>query len=195
MSWALSEIRSLSVKATRGAGLSWGYAEEAGFAVEWLETRALPGAEALARYLDNVTSGQSHDAANCPIATGALISDTGNRDSSFPCSIHQPLLLVPFLASIAGQDSFELSWNKQQIVLNATGITGGISNQVTSDGLFECALRSDVVSTLTIDFFPRVGENRKPSVEALGRHAQKTYAPSTEASRTKGAGAGLNDND
>jgi hypothetical protein len=31
--------------------------------------------------------------------------------------------------------------------------------------------------------------------EALGRFAHRTYVPATEASRLKGAGAGLTDND
>ena len=51
MSWSLGEVRALAVKAARGSGLPWGLAEEAGFAVQWLEARGGPGVEALSQYI------------------------------------------------------------------------------------------------------------------------------------------------
>lgn len=51
MSWSLGEVRALAVKAARGAGLSWGMAEEAGYACQSLEQLGLPGTEILARLL------------------------------------------------------------------------------------------------------------------------------------------------
>ena len=52
MSWSLVETRAMATKATRGAGYSWGLAEEAGFAVHWLQLNGAPGVEALARLLE-----------------------------------------------------------------------------------------------------------------------------------------------
>ena len=38
-----NEIEQLCLKAARGAGMSWGLAEEAGFAAAWLAMRGLHG--------------------------------------------------------------------------------------------------------------------------------------------------------
>ena len=67
MSWSLGEIRSLSIKAARGAGMTWGLAEEAGFSVCWLEERGWPGVEALSGYLENLSG---YDGNSWPVATG-----------------------------------------------------------------------------------------------------------------------------
>jgi len=56
MSWSLGEIQALAIKATRGAGFSWGLAEEAGQAVRRLEQAGLPGLDALAGYLTVIVS-------------------------------------------------------------------------------------------------------------------------------------------
>ena len=54
MSWSIGETSALALKATRGAGLSWGLAEEAAGAVAWLHERNLPGVAALCSYLGAV---------------------------------------------------------------------------------------------------------------------------------------------
>ena len=51
MSWSLGETGALALKAARGAGMTWGLAEEASEAVVWLQARGLPGVSALCRYL------------------------------------------------------------------------------------------------------------------------------------------------
>ena len=98
----MGEIRSLSVKATRGAGFDWGLAEEAGFAVEWLERHGMPGVAALSRYLSDIDDGVSTDDLGSTLAVGALISDTQDWERHLPLSCSQPLLLAPFLANVCG---------------------------------------------------------------------------------------------
>ena len=41
MALSQNEIESLCIKAARGAGYSWGLAEQAGFAAGWLAARGL----------------------------------------------------------------------------------------------------------------------------------------------------------
>ena len=192
MSWSLGEMRGLSVKAARGAGMPWGLAEEAGFAVKWLEEREIPGVEALASYLDTV---DGYDPENCPVAIGAAISDFDNWRSAFPAKMYQPLLVVPFLAAVMENDSVALKWNKVFLVLNSTGVTGEAGKNTLTDGLQSCTVEEGVISTPSIHRLPRVADNREPFVKILLKLAQNTYAPSTEESRRSGAGAGLNDND
>ena len=78
MSWSLGETGALAVKAARGAGFAWGLAEDAGFAVVWLQARGLPGAPALCSYLNWYSATKHHPdekTGRCPLLTGAAISD------------------------------------------------------------------------------------------------------------------------
>ncbi|MGI9353404.1 MAG: DUF3726 domain-containing protein [Rhizobiaceae bacterium] len=192
MSWSLGEMRGLAVKGARGIGMPWGLAEEAGFAVKWLEEREIPGVQALSLYLDAI---DEYDSANCPVAIGAAISDCSDWRSAFPRKMFQPLLVVPFISTVLGNDSVALKWDTEFLVLNSTGVTGEAGQNTMVDGLHTCTLEEDVISSPSVHRLPRVADNREPFVKKLTKLAHKTYAPSTEESRLLGAGAGLNDND
>ncbi|MEM7216249.1 MAG: DUF3726 domain-containing protein [Pseudomonadota bacterium] len=192
MSWSLGEIRSLAIKATRGAGMPWGLAEEAGYSVTWLEERSIRGVQALAVYLQELSE---HKSDVCPIASGAAISDFGDWRDQFPRQLQQPILVVPFLAGVLGSESVVLEWSDHSVVLNAAGVTGHVGEEAIGGGIHRCQVREGVVSALTSHRETRVRSDRKLFVSALEEFAHKTYAPSTEESRAKGAGAGLSDND
>jgi hypothetical protein len=46
-----NEVSALCLKAARGAGMSWGLAEEAGFAASWLTARGIDGPRHLLTHL------------------------------------------------------------------------------------------------------------------------------------------------
>ena len=98
MSWSLNEVEVLAKKAAKGAGYSWGQAEDTGRAVRWLEARGLKGAAALVAHL------AKNDTALCPITTGIAVADgvtpVGDVDLA---SLDQPMLFLPF-AFWAGED-------------------------------------------------------------------------------------------
>ncbi|MEM9278872.1 MAG: DUF3726 domain-containing protein [Pseudomonadota bacterium] len=192
MSWSFGEIRALAIKAARGAGMPWGLAEEAGFAAIWLEERGIPGVEALAVYLEEISD---YSTGSCPIASGAAISDSGEWQNAFPKQLFQPLLVVPFLANVLASNSVALKWNGHSLIVNAAGISGDFAKDAISKGLQDCTLQEGMISSLSIYRLPRIQPDRAPFVMILEKLAHKTYAPSTEESRAKGAGAGLNDND
>ena len=119
MIWSLNEIESTAKKAARGAGMSWGLAEEAGRATRWLCAAGWPGAESLAALLaaeDGAeweairpriegTLWRAQGGTLCPIATGAALCDRA-RDWAEGASarlegVAHPLLLVPFFAMAA----------------------------------------------------------------------------------------------
>lgn len=91
MSWSLIEVEALAKKAAKGAGYSWGEAEDAARAVRWLEARGLGGAAALAAHLTGGGKG------SCPIWKGIAVSD-GVEDATTvdPDTLDQPLLFLPF---------------------------------------------------------------------------------------------------
>jgi hypothetical protein len=94
---ALSELRSLITKAARGAGLSWGQAEEAGWAAEWLARRGLPAADWATLWL-----AARMDGAVSPVEVGIFLTDDLASESvisgvDLPDGLVAPGYLLPFL--------------------------------------------------------------------------------------------------
>ena len=127
-----NEVSALCMKAARGAGMSWGLAEEAGFAAAWLVQHGVDGPEYLYRHLvqaqgqswqslcPTVTPGDWQAPAGhalCPIALGATLCDyaslpegvgVGCSDKIGP--VDHPVLLIPFLVSCAETASSNRFW-------------------------------------------------------------------------------------
>lgn len=212
---SLAEIDAMGRKAARGAGFTWGMAEEAGRAARWLAAYRLPGPEALAAVLTEIDAAVAEHApcvegdvwccktgALCPISTGAALSDRAEEIARGACftlgPVHWPILLLPFLCRAARDLDC-------QIMLEGSGI------QVLATPEGPAAMQWEAVTS------PRSGElvvkqttktlcePRRPGSDAhvlpvglwraLDGFAQRTYAPATEASRQAGAGAGLHDRD
>lgn len=154
-----SEIESVCRNAARGAGMSWGLAEEAGFAAGWLASCGLDGAGLLAMHLH---SAQEHcwadaspvveqgswraaatDKALCPITLGASLSDflcvdhtiidgTGLR--VFKVSF--PGLLLPFIALVANElnTSIVMQCQHGPVRVSADGsLSGAVSTLMAVD--------------------------------------------------------------
>ncbi|MFD0917547.1 DUF3726 domain-containing protein [Pseudahrensia aquimaris] len=185
--WSLSEAASLAVKAARGGGYDWGLAEEAGFAVEWLQARGAPGVEALAALLD---TGPTPPKA-CPLRLGASLCDGAIVLASLERPIAQPLLLIPFVVTALPQTAHRVSVDGSVWDVAATGmVLNGPAMRDSARLTF-----SSLAEAPTGGCFSRVEPQAKAAMRRLSIHAHKTYAPATEASRLAGAGAGLNDND
>ena len=186
--WSVGEIRALSIKAARGAGLPWGIAAEAGQAVGVLSRLGLPGAEALVADLTGDDPGGT-------LLLGCEIADSANpmRLETFDRPV-VPVLLAPFLrAALKEHEGLTVhdSRNRELLRVSKTG----------------CALVSDqALSTQPIRVSPaepcppvpprqRVETIAPQTLANLQALAHKTYAPASELSRLKGAGAGIVDND
>ena len=191
-------------KAARGAGYSWGMAEDAGAAVQWLEARGIGGCAALAKTLQAVDGQMTEFAPRsdwtspsgrlCPIMVGAALSDRVDKNASLG-PVLAPVLLLPVLAFMSKTHGQPMS------------IETGLGQAVLDGDAIALAPPLDDTSPVRI----RTGVSHRPVVQArpcqtradvsdrtwalLDGFAAKTYAPATEASRLKGAGAGLTDND
>ncbi|WP_294609088.1 DUF3726 domain-containing protein [Roseovarius sp.] len=217
MTWSLNEIEGLSRKAARGAGLSWGLAEEAGKATRWLCAAGLPGSEALAGLLRR-NDGAEYDAlcplgetgtwaarggALCPLISGAAICDRASQiakgealelgETSFP------LLLLPYVAAAAQSSDTPLK-------IEWPGVTVTFADQARISLSQQGALTPESVATVRITAAATLEEgtpldhvtrgNIEPGIaQVLTGFAHRTYAPGTPESRLAGAGAGLSDND
>lgn len=210
-----NEIESLALKAARGAGMSWGLAEEASVAAGWLAEHALPWADTLVGVLAQAHATSppqivGHAIAPsrpgtrlCPILTGALLSDLGPPASTI--EVHDllaPVWLAPFLAGWAGPDcGASLSWREARLLVAQSGIAG-------ADAVPAAALTAAFADRIAIAL-ERTDRLQQPRTRrassgyvapddawrSLQAFEHRTYVPASAQSRLAGAGAGLLDND
>ncbi|MEM7491496.1 MAG: DUF3726 domain-containing protein [Pseudomonadota bacterium] len=191
------EIEALCRKAARGAGMTWGLAEEAGRAVRWLEGWGLAGADALAEVLAAPDFGAPRRdgrvwSGTCPIYMGAALTDRAVEIARTGVEVREvraPLLLLPAFAFIAARRSMMLAWP------GGSGFLG--PGELWLDGEVPGgtvrARPGDVRSGVRLAAVPP-----RPIPEgvlaALTAAAERTYAPA-HIGQEDGAGAGRTDND
>ena len=215
MTWSLNETESLSKKAARGAGMSWGMAEEAGKAVRWLCAAGLPGADTLAALLEQV-DGMGHTALRpviadgawraegpvlCPLYAGVALGDRAAELCNGPGvvleDVAHPLLLLPFVAwaADAQQTALTLSWDGARISRGPEGTVveaEGPALQAASAARASVTPQSGTGRGISRGYRAEIDPQ---TASRLGVLAHRTYAPDSEESRLAGAGAGLSDND
>lgn len=190
---ALSELRSLITKAARGAGLSWGLAEEAGWAAEWLAQRGLPAADWATIWLAARMAG-----AVSPVEVGTALADAlpgtpAVTGETLPDGLVAPGFLLPFLHRIAqGGSTVSIAARLGPVaqVSCAGGVVFGPAWQAQSDG-WRLSDASDAKG--------QAGPAGRPTVSAsvleyLDGLALLTTVPKSDASR-RDAGSMGGDND
>lgn len=214
---SLNEIDTLVRKAARGAGLSWGLAEEAGKGARALAS-AGPAYLPLAA---DVLEAQRHGLLSHQLAVDGAVWRAANRlpvnplvlgpslaDHVFlleegPLDIEGPLgspaLLLPFVATVARclGAVVRVSTDRGEFVVSGSTVAEApphaLAGQVHRLRLvLEKAAADDSPKPSTLIRAVSLPQGLKERFEAL---AALTYVPSSERSRATGAGAGLNDND
>ncbi|MEC7372761.1 MAG: DUF3726 domain-containing protein [Pseudomonadota bacterium] len=199
MNWSLGETAALALKAARGAGMSWGLAEETAASVVWLHSRGLPGISALCSYLGQAAAPQSPE-GGCPIMTGCALID-GMMDVPETSSqtldlghVHAPLLLLPFVARLEPGHYWLQAPGLQGTVDIANG-DAWQSHCLCGSGSCTVSLGDRPQVDPALEMITRVNGRFTCCVDRLDAYAHRTYAPATGQSRMSGAGAGLTDND
>jgi hypothetical protein len=212
MNWSLGEIRALSVKAVRGYGMSWGLADDVGYCIEWLQTRGLPGVNAISDYLQireesentialpiiNGKNLENPQNTLCPIALGVWILDAKALPQCTHFHTYQPLLLLPFISTIATDKTTCLQWNNNQLIIATNKVYSNAQKPQLLEGKTKCILSIDnqnITNLHSLKHHTRVPDSARKGINILENFAKRTYAPESEASRLKGAGAGTTDND
>lgn len=213
---SLGEVEALVRKAARGAGRSWGMAEEAGRAARWLETYGLPGG-ALAAALLEETDGVDQAAlmprpdeagawrpagggGMCPIAAGAALSDMAaiQPGELRLGPVLWPLMMLPHLAQSARQCGRPLRLICDGLPLEVTGAGAPLpppAGVLAADRAGEVLCRA-ADETAAAPLERRFRADAAAEVIArLETLAARIYAPETPERRLSGAGAGLTDND
>ena len=216
---SLNEIQAYGQRAARGAGMSWGLAQEAGRATRWLAERGLPGVELLVGLLTandkrsyasmSPVMADGHwwagDGELCPVCSGAALSDRIDlltRGEQIRLSaLAYPLLLAPFLDQSWRSDAstYELCWQNARVLVCADSVT--VEGEPQSTFLVDFAGEvtvsiSDCPEALPTHQFRVAGVKTSTAAwRAMDALAKRTYVPASEESRALGAGAGRIDND
>ncbi|MEM1079301.1 MAG: DUF3726 domain-containing protein [Pseudomonadota bacterium] len=208
---SLNEVDATARKATRGAGYPWGIAEEAGKAVRWLCAQGIDGCAVLAEHLNwfdgadlpaitpTVTAPEWHAAGGtlCPLMTGTAFSDRALalRDQTLTLGLTgSPALLIPFAAQMARQccGTVTLHWPNGSANTDgdALSLQGGMPSRAAWVRIAVAEYGGTDLQQIATRATPA-----EPVWDRLNRFAHRTYAPATEESRLKGAGAGRSDRD
>ena len=200
---SFSEIETISKRASRGAGFSWGVSEEIGKSVRLMEMFGLPGILYLTSYLNQIENHNyqkitiisadniSNNIPYCPISVGLNFMDQVHNfekiDKINFSNLAYPLLIVPFLSR-----SSEIIGKK--ILLNLENFKFLFNYNQSIFSNFDNSL-IEKTTKLFISFNQNEDSFDKMTWDTLYKISQKTFVDETESSKKTSAGAGLTDND
>ena len=201
---SLSEIETISKRAGRAVGFSWGISEEIGKSIRLLELFKLPGIKNLNQYFqekdlksfENIKlikkENNSKKFAFCPIILGVCFLDQIRK-----LEIHQnckfnaiayPFLLIPFLSrgsEIIGKRIL-LKFDDRKFLLN-------FNINISSN--FNDEQYPIISKNIEISFLNNSDNFNELEWQNLYKISEKTFVEETDSLKKEAAGAGLTDND
>ena len=201
---SLSEIDTVSKRACRAAGFSWGIAEEVGKNIRLLEIFGLPGIKNLNYFFKSKKrnkfeklslinkENKSTNFLYCPIVAGiSFLDQIKNTESLGEVNfkkIAYPLLFLPFVSrasEVIGKRLF-LKIDNNEFLLN---YNNNIYSNFLKNQVIEIA---ELVSIKFINNSDSFSENEWKDLYEL---SENTFVEENESLKQSGAGAGLTDND
>ena len=199
---SLSEIDTTSKRASRAAGFSWGIAEEIGKAIRNLELFGLPGIKNLHLYLKKIKKKhpekikkiqkENKNKELCPIYCGVAFLDQCKRLETLKnikfYNINYPMLILPFISKAS-----EILGKKILIKFNKSSFLINFNKSILSNNI-ETQI-SALASEISIEFLENKNSFSDQEWKEIYKLSEETFVEESESLRTKGAGAGLTDND
>ena len=201
---SLSEIDTISKRASRAKGFSWGVSEEIGKCVKQLELFGLPGIKNLNQYLkiydqnkfqkikliskSNISENKIH----CPISSGISFLDQIKSLEKLKSlefnKIAYPILFLSF-ASRASEvlgKKILLKLDEKEFILNFNqSIIGNYSkNEIWKNA-----------NSVSINFLDNNNSFSEEEWKEMTKFANETFVEESDELKEKSAGAGLTDND
>ena len=214
MNFALNEVEATAKKATRGVRYSWGMAEEAGKATRWLCAHGFDGPKALVKALEFADQARlddlapvslqgdwhSHGGYLCALTTGAAMADSAllwAKHGLVLRNVIAPAMILPFAAVSARLLGLPVAvtWGGTSMVFEGSAVSLETS---APEALLQNAALMNIQTGGQLGGLQALQKRANPAEQdwdTLNRFAARIYAPATEESRLKGAGAGLSDND
>ena len=201
---SLSEIETTAKRASRGAGYSWGIAEEVGKSIRLSELFGFPAIKHLNQYYQNKKKenfeeiklinniNKSDGSSFCPIILGVnFIDQVKNVENLKSCLIEKlayPLLLLPFLSrssEIIGKKLL-FSFDDSKFLLNF------------NMSIFSNSWNKEIpilANQVEISFLNNEDNFSDQDWKNLYKLAEDTFVEETDSLKQGAAGAGLTDND
>ena len=201
---SLSEIDTISKRASKAKGFSWGVAEEIGKCVKQLELFGLPGIKNLNQYLKiydqnkfqkiklisklNISENKFH----CPISSGISFLDQIKSLENFKIikfkKIAYPVIFLSFLsrASEISGKKIHVRFDQNEILLNLNvNICSSFLNQEIPE----------LANEIEIKFIDNEDNFTESEWNSLYKLAEDTFVEESDSLKQGAAGAGLTDND
>ena len=200
---SFSEIETVSKRASKAIGYSWGIAEEIGKSVRILEMFNLPGISTLNQYLKkiknkhpkklkNILKINKSDDELCPIYTGVRILDNCNQLEDLNVikffNINYPLLIIPFLSR-----SSDIINKPIHVILDQGKYILNCNKTILTN--IEKSNNCKISKELTIQFEENKNLFTDTEWKELYKLSEDTFVPETDSLKSSAAGAGLTDND
>ena len=200
---SFSEIETVSKRASKAIGYSWGISEEIGKSIRILEMFNLPGISTLNQYfkkiknnhpkkLKNILKINKSDDELCPIYTGVRILDNCNQLEDLNIikffNINYPLLIIPFLSR-----SSEIINKPINVILDEGKYILNSNKTILTN--IEKSNNSKISKELTIQFEENKNLFTDTEWKELYKLSEDTFVPETDSLKNSAAGAGLTDND
>ena len=199
---SLSEIDTTSKRASKAAGFSWGIAEEIGKAIRSLELFGLPGVINLNLYLKkikkehpkkiNKIGKENKNKETCPIYCGVAFLDQCKQLETLEIikfyNVNYPLLILPFISKAS-----EILGKKILIQFNNTSFLANFNKSILSKNIDKQI--SPLANEINIEFLENKNSFSVQDWKELYKLSEETFVEESESLKSKGAGAGLTDND
>ncbi len=201
---SLSEIETISKRASKAAGFEWGIAEEVGKNIRILENFSLSGIKNLNDFLkkkkeqnfENLKLIKKENIAGklefCPIVSGtSFLDQVKSLDQINEIIFHKmayPLLFLPFISrasEIIGKRIL-LEFDDIQFLLN-------FNNSIFSN--FKSKKIIDISNILSVKFIDNIDIFSEKDWKELYKLSENTFVDENESLKYGAAGAGLTDND
>ena len=200
---SLSEIETVSKRASRATGFSWGISEEIGKNIRLLESCGLPGIKNLNSFLkdtqkqkfENLKSLKENNVSDkncfCPISFGTSFLDQSHSFKEKKLTINKlayPILLIPFLSR-----SSEIIGKRIQIKFDNIYVNLNYNLNMYSNNNFEQTFKE--TKDVKINLLDNVDSFTDTDWKELYQLSEDTFVEESESLKQGGAGAGLTDND
>ena len=201
---SLSEIDTISKRALRAKGFSWGTSEEIGKSVKQLELFGLPGLKNLNQYLKiyeqnkfqqiklvsktNISENKFH----CPISSGiSFLDQIKSLDKLNTVEFNKiayPILFLSFVsrASEVLGKKILIKMDEREFILN---FNQSIFGNYYKNEIWETA------NNIYVKFLKNNNSFKEIEWEEMTKFANETYVEESDELKEKSAGAGLTDND
>ena len=201
---SLSEIETISKRASRAVGFSWGVAEEIAKGVRLLELFGFPGIKNLNQYYKYINkknfeklttikkNNKSNKSSLCPVDLGIRFLDQAKTLESFKkitfYKIAHPILFFPFLSR-----SSEIIGKRILFRLEKNTFLFNFNVNILSE--FSKKEFPSIAKKVEITFFENKDSFSEKEWKNLHKLSENTFVEETESLRKGAAGAGLTDND